>query len=104
MPKSPTQRKTYTRFESAVRAVVRMIPKGHVLTYKEVAEKAGYRNAARAVGSVLRQNYDSDVPCHRVVRADGTVGEYNRGGPDQKLALLAKEGWKLQSHGAKRTA
>lgn len=78
-------------FREKVLAVVGNIPKGSVMTYKQVAAKAGNPGAARAVGSIMRMNYDKDIPCHRVIRSDGKVGEYNRGGPKKKLALLQKE-------------
>lgn len=77
-------------FRERVLAVVRNIPRGEVLTYQEVAARAGNARAARAVGSVLKTNYDPAIPCHRVVRSDGTLGGYNRGS-EQKVALLRKE-------------
>ncbi|MCW1930083.1 MAG: MGMT family protein [Candidatus Kerfeldbacteria bacterium] len=79
-------------FAEKVRAVVRAIPKGKVMTYGDVAKKAGFPGAARAVGTVMKNNYDATVPCHRVVKADGSVGQYNRGGAQRKRALLKKEG------------
>ena len=79
-------------FADQVRAVVRAIPKGETMSYSAVAKKAGYSGAARAVGTVMKNNFDSTVPCHRVICADGTVGEYNRGGPLKKRPLLEKEG------------
>jgi methylated-DNA-[protein]-cysteine S-methyltransferase len=79
-------------FAEEVRKVVRKIPRGKTLSYQEVAWKAGYPGAARAVGSVMKNNYDPTVPCHRVIRADGKIGDYNRGGAAAKLALLKKEG------------
>lgn len=72
--------------------VVKSIPKGSVMTYGGVAKKAGNARAARAVGSYMKNNYDKTVPCHRVIRSDGKIGEYNRGGPSAKRALLIKEG------------
>lgn len=79
-------------FKEKVLDVVRKIPKGKTMTYGEVAKKAGNAGAARAVGSYMRQNYDPTVPCHRVLRSDGTIGNYNRGGEAAKRALLIKEG------------
>lgn len=57
-----------------------------------VAERAGYPGAARAVGTVMKRNYDPSVPCHRVVRSDGRIGAYNRGGEEAKRELLRAEG------------
>lgn len=84
--------KSTQTFADKVRAIVRKIPKGKTMTYAEVAKKAGASRAARAVGTVMKGNYDPTVPCHRVVRSDGKIGEYNRGGPSAKRALLIKEG------------
>ena len=79
-------------FTQKVRSVVRAIPKGKVLTYKEVAIKAGNPNAARAVANIMAANYDPEIPCHRVVRSDGGLGGYNRGGEEKKRAILLSEG------------
>jgi O-6-methylguanine DNA methyltransferase len=78
-------------FKEKVFEVVKKIPKGKTLTYKEVAKKAGSPNASRAVGSILKTNYDPKIPCHRVIRSDGVAGEYNRGHAN-KIKLLKKEG------------
>lgn len=79
-------------FAEKVRDVVRKIPKGKSMTYKQVAAKAGNPKAARAVGAVMRTNYDKSIPCHRVVRSDGGMGGYNRGGTLKKRAILKAEG------------
>lgn len=79
-------------FADKVRVVVRTIPKGKTMTYGEVAKKAGHAGAARAVGGVMKENFDPSVPCHRVIRSDGKIGEYNRGGPAAKRKLLITEG------------
>jgi methylated-DNA-[protein]-cysteine S-methyltransferase len=83
-------------FADRVRAVVRRIPVGKTMSYGEVARRAGHPGAARAVGSIMAHNYDPDVPCHRVVRADGGVGDYNRGGPSAKMALLMEEAYRAR--------
>ena len=70
---------------------MRKIPKGKTMTYKQVATKAGNPLAARAVGAIMRTNYDEGIPCHRVVRTDGSLGSYNRGGEDRKRELLFEE-------------
>jgi len=49
------------------------------MTYGHVAARSGNPKAARAVGAILSKNYDRRIPCHRVVRADGSLGGYNRG-------------------------
>lgn len=83
-----------TSFAVRVRDAVRQIPKGKTRSYGEVARAIGYPGAARAVGTVMKNNYDPTVPCHRVIRADGTLGGYNRGGPKEKRYLLKAEGIK----------
>lgn len=70
--------------------MVRKIPRGRVLTYQEVAKRAGNPRAYRAVGSVLNKNYNLMIPCHRVVRSDEKLGGYNRG-QEKKRELLRKE-------------
>lgn len=78
-------------FREKVLSVVRTIPKGGSMTYKQVAMKAGNPKAARAVGAIMRTNYDPEIPCHRVVRSDGTLGSYNRGGATRKREILMEE-------------
>jgi methylated-DNA-[protein]-cysteine S-methyltransferase len=77
-------------FKEKVLAVVKKIPKGKVLTYQEVARRAGSSKAFRAVGNILAKNYDPKIPCHRVIRSDGKPGGYNRG-KYAKIKLLKKE-------------
>ena len=79
-------------FAERVRNVVRKIPKGTTLSYMKVAAIAGNTRAARAVGTIMKNNYDPSVPCHRVIRSDGSFGGYNRGGPKKKRRLLKTEG------------
>ena len=78
-------------FKEKVIEVVKKIPKGKMLSYKEVAALAGSANASRAVGSILKKNFDPKIPCHRVIRSDGVIGEYNRG-RSEKLRKLRAEG------------
>ncbi len=78
-------------FTTKVLTVVRKIPKGKTLSYQEVATLAGSKGAARAVGSIMAKNFRSDVPCHRVIKADGTPGQYNRGGEESKRRILDDE-------------
>jgi O-6-methylguanine DNA methyltransferase len=83
--------KKLTPFTEKVYAIARKIPKGTTLTYKEVAKRAGQPNAARVVGTILSKNFNPAIPCHRVIRSDGGMGGYNRGGVNKKLAILKKE-------------
>ena len=76
--------------------VVRGIKKGQVMTYKQVAKAAGSPRASRGVGSILKTNYDPKIPCHRVIRSDGGMGGYNRGGNKTKLTKLKAEGVKFK--------
>lgn len=79
-------------FSDKIKVIVRNIPAGTTMTYAEVAAKAGNPKAARAVANVMAANYDPTVPCHRVIRSDGTLGGYNRGGTEKKHAILKAEG------------
>jgi len=79
-------------FTEKVRRVVAKIPKGKTMTYKEVAIAAGKPLAARAVGMIMSKNHDPKIPCHRVVRSDGKIGNYNRGGMFRKIEILKEEG------------
>jgi len=79
-------------FTEHVLAVVRRIPRGTTLTYKGVARRAGRPRAYRAVGNILNRygGMQHGIPCHRVVKSDGSVGGY-RWGKKKKTALLRKE-------------
>tara|TARA_Y100000031_G_scaffold135000_1_gene158000 strand:+ start:193 stop:444 length:252 start_codon:yes stop_codon:yes gene_type:complete len=77
-------------FAEQVYVVVRQIPAGRILTYKEVAVRAGRPKAYRAVGNILNKNYDPGIPCHRVIRSDGQIGGYNRGAKKKKQLLLSE--------------
>ncbi len=83
-----------SEFKTRVLEEVRSIKKGSTATYGEVAARAGRPRSARAVARFMAANYDPNVPCHRVVRKDGTLGGYNRGGEAAKRVLLIKEGVK----------
>ena len=79
-------------FKNKIYNFVKKIPQGRVATYKSVAVAIGLPKSSRAVANVLAQNFDPKIPCHRVVRSDGFVSGYNRGGPVQKSKLLQDEG------------
>ena len=79
-------------FTERVYSVVAKIPRGSVMTYGEVARRAGRPGAARAVGNIMHNNPDTKrVPCHRVVRSDGTPGGYAYG-TKKKVSMLRREG------------
>ena len=93
-PQTWVETRNLSPFAKRVYAVVAKIPKGKVMTYKQVAAKAGSPDASRAVGMLMKQNYNPNVPCHRVIRSDGKIGDYNRGGRDRKIEILREEGFK----------
>lgn len=82
-----------TPFQRSVWEALKRIPKGRVTTYGDIAAYLGTK-AVRAVGSAVGKNpYAPDVPCHRVVPADGRIGNYSgRGGVQRKSELLEAEG------------
>ena len=83
------------KFDDAVYVHIKKIPKGRVTTYKEIALAIGNPLAQRAVGNALNRNPDPiEVPCHRVVRSDLTIGGFSRGA-NEKIKLLKKEGVKF---------
>lgn len=68
------------------------VPKGKVATYAVIAKMIGKPKSMRAVGNALNKNpYAPEVPCHRIVRSDGSVGGFASGSP-KKMKLLAGEG------------
>ncbi|MEK7209579.1 MAG: MGMT family protein [Patescibacteria group bacterium] len=79
-------------FKDKVYKFTQKIPQGQVATYKSVAIAVGSPRASRGVAIVLARNFDPKIPCHRVVRSDGSLGGYNRGGMVQKAKLLRTEG------------
>ena len=78
------------KFNEICYEVLKLVPRGKVVTYKTLANAAGGK-AYRAVGSLMRRNNESHVNCHRVIRSDGNVGEYN-GGKNEKIRRLREEG------------
>lgn len=88
-----------TPFSQKVLEIVKKIPKGSVLTYKEVAKRAGNENASRAVGTLMAKNQDTNIPCHRVVKSDGSIGMYNGLRGKNKIDILKKEGVDFRKNG-----
>lgn len=83
-----------TDFQKLVWSGLLKIPRGKVLTYKELAKKVGRPRAIRAVANAVGKNPRAPhIPCHRVIRTDGTLGGYSgKGGVKTKELLLRKEG------------
>ena len=86
-----------TKFQLKVWAYLRKIPRGSVRTYAQVAKDIGKPLAIRAVANAIGKNpYAPKIPCHRVIRSDGSLGGYSgKGGVETKRFLLKKEGIKL---------
>ena len=82
-----------TNFQLKVWKYLKKIPKGKVKTYKQVAIAINNPKSARAVANACAKNpYAPKIPCHRVIRSDGSVGGYSgRGGIKKKLRLLRSE-------------
>lgn len=87
--------KNDSSFTDRVRLIVQSIPEGKTLSYSEVARRAGNPHAARAVARIMSANYNLEIPCHRVICANGDLGGYNRGGTAQKRNILKAEGVNL---------
>ena len=83
-----------TKFQLKVWAYLRKIPRGSVKTYTQVAKAIGKPHAARAVANAVGKNpYPPKIPCHRVIKSDGSLGGYSgKGGVKNKRSLLKKEG------------
>lgn len=79
-------------FSEKVLKVVKKIPKGKVFTYLQVATLSGNSKASRVVGTILSKNTDKSIPCHRVIKSDGSIGNYNGLQGKSKQKLLEKEG------------
>lgn len=84
-----------TKFQKRVLIETLSINKGETRTYKQIAERIGNRNAYRAVGTALKNNpLPIIIPCHRVIKSDGSLGNYSgTGGARAKMELLKKEGF-----------
>lgn len=75
-------------FTEKVKMVVKEIPQGETLSYKSVATRSGNPLASRAVARIMSANYNPDIPCHRVICANGSLGGYNR---VRKCSALSQE-------------
>ena len=86
-----------SEFEQAVLLKALEIPRGEIRPYSWIAREIGRPRAVRAVGTALARNpIPLFIPCHRVVRLDGTIGQYGLGGPANKRTILSAEGIDLE--------
>ena len=83
-----------TQFQLKVWNYLKKIPKGQIRTYSEVAKAINKPNSVRAVANAIAKNpYSPSIPCHRVIRSDGSLGGYSgKGGINTKRKLLKSEG------------
>lgn len=89
----PVDLRSVTGFQQEVLVTTSQIPKGEVRPYGWVAREINRPRAVRAVGSAVARNpVPLIIPCHRVVRTDGHIGNYSLGGPHNKHDLLEHEG------------
>ena len=91
--------KKYSSFELKVWNYLKKIPRGSVKSYKQVAIAIKKPNSARAVANACGKNpFAPKVPCHRVIKSDGTLGGYSGpGGKRTKIKLLKKEGYMFKN-------
>ncbi|MCK5322478.1 MAG: MGMT family protein [Candidatus Aenigmarchaeota archaeon] len=88
-----------TQFKNKVYNATKQIPKGKVTTYKEIAKAIGKPRSYRAIGNALNKNpFAPKIPCHRVIRSDGSIGGFAYG-TQKKIRLLKSEGIKINNKG-----
>ncbi|MDE1768261.1 MAG: MGMT family protein [Candidatus Micrarchaeota archaeon] len=86
-------RSELTNFQKKVLLATLAIPKGQTRTYKQIAQEIGKPKSYRAVGSVMKINpFAPRVPCHRVIKSNGELGNYSAGGTKKKMQMLMQEG------------
>ncbi len=83
-------------FNEKVWKKIKLIPKGKISTYKEIAKAIGNKNSARAIGNACNKNpFAPKVPCHRVIKSNGSLGGFAFG-TKQKISLLKNEGIEIK--------
>ncbi len=82
-------------FTARVFEMAKKIPRGRVSTYKAMAKRLDCR-AYRAVGNALNKNKSKDIPCHRIINSNGSIGGFNQGS-QEKIKLLRKEGIEIRN-------
>ncbi|MDG5814498.1 methylated-DNA--[protein]-cysteine S-methyltransferase [Chitinispirillales bacterium ANBcel5] len=90
-PDVPLELKHVTAFRRSVLLAARQIPWGKTVTYAQLAEKAGNKGAIRAAASALANNpFPLVIPCHRIIRSDGTLGGFLKSKNDKSILLKEK--------------
>lgn len=92
-----TQAKNTSQFRTKVLEIVSKIPKGKIMTYKQVATLAGNPLASRAVGAIMNKNRSPLVPCHRIVSSDGWLRGF-AWGLNKKKEILQQEGIEISGY------
>lgn len=87
------KRHKQSSFTKKVLKIVKKIPKGSTMSYSSIAQMAGSPGAVRVVGSIMAKNINKNVPCHRVIRSNGSIGSYNGLKGKSKKQLLTDEGY-----------
>ncbi len=86
-----SKNKDLTEFEKSVYKAVFHIPAGQTRSYKWVAEKTGNGRSYRSVGNALNKNpYPDAIPCHRVIKSDGSIGDFAKGTRCKRKMLIAE--------------
>ena len=85
------------KLEEKVYKKLLKVPRGMVTTYGELSKAVGIKNGQRVIGRIMNKNpYPVIVPCHRVIKSDGKIGEY-AWGEKIKISMLSKEGVKIKN-------
>ena len=83
------------KLENRVYRNLLQVPAGKIVTYGDLGKSVGLKNGQRKIGQIMKNNpFPIIIPCHRVVKSDGTVGGYAFG-VERKITLLSKEGVKI---------
>ena len=86
------------KIEEKIYRILLDVPPGYVTTYGELAKAINLKNGQRVVGQIMKKNpFPVIVPCHRVIKSDGTIGGYAYG-TDRKKHMLTKEGLKINNN------
>ena len=86
------------RIEEKIYCKLLQVPEGYVTTYGDLAKAINLKNGQRVVGKIMKNNpFPVIVPCHRVVKSDGTIGGYAYG-IERKKHMLSKEGLKIKDN------